>query len=145
MVLMLVIPSRAHHRLFRTERDGHSYQGRSGHCRPSTDAQSTPRPPRVVPKFGTGPDESGRRHVDQAEIRGCEFHGSPAAPASAAPGGGLVTYADQAGGFAVDLPASWKPIKVDPVGIDAAVASLQAQAYALTLDAPTFGAIGASS
>lgn len=52
--------------------------------------------------------------------------GAPGAPASAGPAGGFVTYADQASGFAVDLPGSWKPIKVDAAGIDAAVASLQA-------------------
>lgn len=52
--------------------------------------------------------------------------GASAPSGSAAPTRGLVTYSDQAAGFAVDLPASWKPIKVDAAGIDAAVASLQA-------------------
>lgn len=54
---------------------------------------------------------------------------SSSAPAQSGPttaGSGLVTYTDQAAGFAVDLPASWKPIKVDAASIDAAVASLQA-------------------
>lgn len=51
--------------------------------------------------------------------------GASAPSGSAGPTSGLVTYSDQAAGFAVDLPASWKPIKVDAAGIDAAVASLQ--------------------
>ncbi len=44
---------------------------------------------------------------------------------SAATGSALLTYADQADGFAVGLLASWKPIRIDPADIEAAVASLQ--------------------